>query len=304
MSGVVCLLKDAVIGSRAAEVLEACSQGQLAARFHDSCYLETDSGEYLLLCDRRYGALSFAIGLPDPQEFLALGLFAGARFRAAPRKLHFPGVTVLISGCVRPPGSPVFPSRALCRSGIPRLTAYLHSTDRGAARDLLVLLPGLDIGDLTPPETFGGNPFAAAARKPVCRLLRACLQNGDEQELSKCLQGLLGLGSGLTPSMDDWLLGFLYTLQRSSACPSVSGKLSRLIPALSPGRTSFASVAYLRAVSRGESFELLDRVLSALAEGNAPDIDAAASALMKVGSGSGSDILTGMVFALNTSIIL
>lgn len=53
-----------------------------------------------------------------------------------------------------------------------------------------------------------------------------------------CPDSLLGLGLGRTPSMDDFLMGFLYALRRVPAYDDARDVRSRLLPELSPTRIS------------------------------------------------------------------
>ena len=106
----------------------------------------------------------------------------------------------------------------------------------------------------------------------------------------------LGLGRGLTPSFDDFITGLLVTLEHASSVWGLKhpalGFLAQEISALAPLRTNRFSAAYLLAAARGGDFSLMRNCLELR-----PSADSL-TALLGVGSSSGSDMLCGMVYAL------
>jgi hypothetical protein len=74
------------------------------------------------------------------------------------------------------------------------------------------------------------------------------------------------MGIGLTPSLDDVLLGLLYTLKRIAPDWMSTRYLVEVIKEYAPEFTNDISAAYLLAVADGAPFQRLDDVLSALSE--------------------------------------
>ena len=106
---------------------------------------------------------------------------------------------------------------------------------------------------------------------------------------------LVGLGPGLTPSMDDFLVGALCTFHYASqywgaALPETE-TLSQVI--LDTGRdvTGKYSWAYLRAAAKGQRFPIIEQVLDAFS----PE---AVRCLLAVGGHSGGDMMTGLLWAV------
>lgn len=249
----------------------ACGPGAIHRAGSQGLYLRFS--DLVLLCDRRFGQIPFGIyvadyGLlfdsPKPQVGSPV-VFDG-------KHLVFPwGLSLTIeekslpSCCAIPCGWEHHARRALQQSG------------KGAVCSL----------------ALGGEKslWARQAEGPVHGLMHA-IRAEDGTALFRCLEHLIGLGPGLTPSMDDWLLGLLYYWEHNRV-KMFEGSLYLLrqgLRKLSPGRTTDISAAFLTAAAEGYAFEILDR---ALAGNFAADTDG----ILCVGSSSGADILTGMVCA-------
>lgn len=141
------------------------------------------------------------------------------------------------------------------------------------------------------------DPFAAAGLTGV-RWLEHGLAAGDGTEISSGLDSLLGLGRGLTPSFDDFVVGAASALNfcarefsmelpgRAELCRLMAEKL---------GRTNKYSAAYLRAAAGGGRISVID---DALALAGRRDWYAAAERLLSVGGSSGADMTSGCIFAV------
>ena len=106
--------------------------------------------------------------------------------------------------------------------------------------------------------------------------------------------GLLGAGSGLTPSGDDCIAGALVVLHALGE-RAVAASLSRAVARHAPRHTSRLSAAHLAAACAGEAIEPVHEAIRAIA-GGAPPGDAL-DALERFGHGSGFDALAGVLLA-------
>jgi uncharacterized protein DUF2877 len=116
---------------------------------------------------------------------------------------------------------------------------------------------------------------------------------GEDTSAEAAVQGLIGLGPGLTPSGDDVLTGALALLQ---ACREtrIHADLARTILAMA-ALTSPLSASFLRAAAAGHVAEhLYDAATSAVAG----DAGATVAALRGVGHSSGWDMLAGIAVTL------
>ncbi len=103
---------------------------------------------------------------------------------------------------------------------------------------------------------------------------------------------LLGLGSGLTPSGDDVLAGYL----AGAAAYGLSvDELRTFVCAEAPRRTTTLSAALLRHAAAGEAIPQVCRLLLALDDGIGTD--AALAGLLRVGHTSGAALAAGVLAA-------
>jgi hypothetical protein len=122
------------------------------------------------------------------------------------------------------------------------------------------------------------------------------------QEVVDPVRRLLGAGSGLTPSGDDVLAGFLVASQSFGVC---ADELRSAVSTHASGATTDLSAALLRHAARGESIPQVDALLRALAAGRALNrVDEALADLVRVGHTSGVALATGIQAAAQASIEL
>jgi hypothetical protein len=107
-------------------------------------------------------------------------------------------------------------------------------------------------------------------------------------------RGLIGLGPGLTPSGDDFLVGALAVLDALAERKALAA-LAHAIAAAPRGLTSPLSGYLLRAAAAGHVGEPLCRAVSAVISGMA---GTAVAAIRNIGHSSGWDMLVGVMSAL------
>jgi hypothetical protein len=116
---------------------------------------------------------------------------------------------------------------------------------------------------------------------------------GEESLLPAAVAQLAGLGSGLTPAGDDFLVGamlwgWLAHPQPQRFCAALAE------PAVS--RTTVLSAAFLQAAARGECSDVWHRLLQVLAAGQERRLVAAVTAILAHGQTSGADALAGFLW--------
>jgi hypothetical protein len=151
-----------------------------------------------------------------------------------------------------------------------------------------------------------GLPAAAATDARLASLvfaLPAALRAGDWTAALPPAVGLLGLGSGLTPSGDDLLIGLLLGLRRLSGSERSGTGSSALISfgeavaAQARRRTTSLSACLLACAAQGQADERLVTALDGMIAGTLTP-DASAGLLLDWGSSSGCDALVGMTLAI------
>ncbi len=125
-------------------------------------------------------------------------------------------------------------------------------------------------------------------------------QAGHDDAGPAPVEGLVGLGSGLTPAGDDLVGGALIAL-RALADDIVADRLAAAVAALAPGATTLLSRAMLRVACGGTGGEALHDLLAALGRADAAGAIGLLAAIARVGHSSGWDALAGALLALGSS---
>jgi hypothetical protein len=146
------------------------------------------------------------------------------------------------------------------------------------------------------PESSTSNLIIERARSPAVNLCRG-LQAGDVDTCLKGVRGLAGLGEGLTPSGDDFIVGCLLAAW-ASGLGEHEGHLVSTIPAEAARITSSLSAAWIWAAARGECSAAWHTLFERLLSSGQVEIQAAVKQLISIGHTSGADALAGFVYTL------
>ena len=139
--------------------------------------------------------------------------------------------------------------------------------------------------------------FCAKASDAAYKICHG-IANSYTQDIVLGVNAIAGLGIGLTPSGDDFLVGIihaLWTLYESDQAI----KFSNLITGAAIPRTTMLSAAWLREASKGHASESWHDLLDGLTKGHANDVERACMRILAVGSTSGADALTGFLLTIN-----
>jgi len=139
------------------------------------------------------------------------------------------------------------------------------------------------------PDTDTRHNAYCKASLPILREIT----ESESCNIDESVRQLLGLGLGLTPSLDDVMLGMLYGLQRFAPKEAKTIALQNAILTHAPHNTNAISAAYLEAVAKGGMFESLDNVIRGLSGTTPLNI----SPILQIGSSSGSEMLLGLLLA-------
>ena len=239
---------------------------------HGGWYLETERGDIFLLHDARFGEIPIGAALPDigelpydkQLEHQTLRFENGILGLTEELQIELRGEKE-----IRPQFSAgVSPKRLRV------LEEALENSGRGELR--------YAVCGMQPPED--SLLWSDMHRRTESFLVAA---DSGYEKISAAVKELLGLGRGLTPACDDWLVGYMYAARRigkTEACAAVSEAVLEYAGEYTNG----ISAAYLRAAARGEYYELLEGCLFGE---NSESI----ARLLSIGSSSGSDMLSGML---------
>lgn len=173
---------------------------------------------------------------------------------------------------------------ARLHAGLSKLAASLAA--RPAARGFAPLLASHSL------------EFPLQARRAAALALGRAARADDPLAFTNAALRLLGLGSGLTPSGDDYVGGALFALRAIHPRQRAWQTAATGICALAASRTHAISAALLSDLASGDSFAALHALLAGAAAGLEPAaLAATVDELTAIGHSSGWDMLTGLLAA-------
>ncbi len=137
--------------------------------------------------------------------------------------------------------------------------------------------------------------FLTMARAAIKGLMQS-LQDGDRSGIRENATLLAGLGPGLTPAGDDYLVGLMAGLRVwPGSCGVSPEEACPIILEATEGRTTLLSRAFLRSAKEGLFGENWHELLAALARGDTIGVQRAARRILSSGATSGADALAGFM---------
>ncbi len=277
-----------LLGKASETAFHDCASGTVFAVFSSACYIRLDSNHVLMLHDARHGSVSFGIGIPHLAELLrAARLRPGMQTRLDKDSIVFPHLRWRFGATETYRAVPMLPDDRA--DWLEHVSHVLEQHPGGAVKELWHQRDSM-LKTLPAPNHL--SVCCAHAYAPFTILLHTCMTK-DESLIGNALHTLVGLGPGLTPSMDDCLCGMIYVLTTRNH-PTAPGLASCLREAAI--RTTPISATFLHAACQGSGMEMIDRAL-ALREKN--DLQH----LLRIGNNSGADILTGMLFGMDIAAL-
>jgi hypothetical protein len=170
------------------------------------------------------------------------------------------------------------------------------------------LSPNAAITSIIQPYTDWPNTaeigLAASQRlsEAAARLNRAIAQAEsikEDKEIAAAAGQLAGLGSGLTPAGDDFLVGVMAALWLTGQ----RALLPKLADIAAP-RTTALSAAFLRAAAQGEFIEPWHALAQALCIGEVESFRQAVAGVAQFGASSGRDALAGFTTTIRAKWLI
>jgi len=294
---------------------------QVAAHGGDAQVIGVTSRGIFLALDRRVLFISFerwrgplTINVDGP-----LACILGEPARLSASRLIFSATEIdLSTAAVWQPAAPPFArSMVVQREALKQLTSNVLA--RKAPDGFGVLLPHLL--DLPEKQALSTSEAALLAR---LNQVRAAIQHGAFDRATTLIEGLLGLGRGLTPSGDDVTIGLLLALTRvqgkhpersgrrpptslrsahAERAPAAQSKdasaaFKQRVVESAYQRTTTISANLIECAANGDADERLINVLNGLITGQ-PTIAECAEHVLDWGNSSGIDALIGMALTLS-----
>jgi len=126
------------------------------------------------------------------------------------------------------------------------------------------------------------------------RSLTFAFASGDLSASMAIASKLAGLGYGLTPAGDDFILGALYAMLIIHPQEVVNQLVNEIVSTAAPLTTTL-SAAWLRAAGRGEAGPAWHEFFSALLHANSVQIQFTMNKLLATGASSGAEALAGFI---------
>ena len=134
--------------------------------------------------------------------------------------------------------------------------------------------------------------FAKASQ--AVRMIQKALPARDIPRMQQAAFTIAGLGPGLTPAGDDYLVGVMYALW-STLAPAEAARLSEALAKSAVPRTNNISKAWLRAAAKGEANADWQQLVQVISDAEVSNINLILTRIMDTGHTSGADALAGFV---------
>ena len=298
-----------ILHARSADLalLRAVRAGGLSGRIHSifdrALNIEVDGGRLVTLASRDLDDAPHSARL-DTGGFAATHGVVGEPVRPSGTGLRIGAGVEVVFASARPwrcrlPAYPV--AAAPPQPNLLRAVGLLHAPGVGGS---FPPVPPGEVGDVGHGNGNGDGEVGdllAAARGVLARHsaeLLAALEDGRHADAGDHAVSMVGLGPGLTPSGDDYLVGLFAVLHvDGSPCRGWLGG-GRDVVARAATRTHAISLAALHQAARGRVRQSIVDLVGALLEGTPDTVDVAMRRVLAIGSSSGADIAAGLLAGL------
>lgn len=144
-----------------------------------------------------------------------------------------------------------------------------------------------------------GDRISQALRVRTQELVKA-IRKRNLTKVSKNVRRLIGCGEGLTPSGDDFLIGFIASLHflGNLEAKHLLKELKRIIH-LEKERTTFLSGKFLEYACQSRFSEIILNLIRTILSGNREEVEKATRRCLDFGATSGRDTLLGIIGGLD-----
>ena len=264
----------ATAGKSALNFIESYSEGETIGEtvkvFENTVYLKTGHDDLICLTSKDVKA-PMNLNLNTPVDFLKLDCISKKAIRT-PTGLKLETIVFDTKN------SKIYP------------TTKDYEMKNGLRNRILFSVDEINILDTLGSILDNHSPFFNELSYSI-RLISESTQKRDLMKLSNQLSGIVGLGNGFTPSGDDFIVGFLFCLNRILLC--INHKDAKFVIM---GNTNWASKKFIDYSQNDIVIEPLEMFVNFLLSGENetkfPLMD-----LIQVGKSSGIDASIGAIIA-------
>ena len=283
-------VKAISIGSFAHQRLNQAQFAKITSIFNRSLYLDVN-GDWICLADAELGCSPITINIDQKYAKGWLHRFKiGRLVEISPFSISQDNCPIISVEELHPwrPEKPPNWSKTALKRGLDALEIYSKEK---------IPSEGLGYFLFSPQKRMRRFFKILAAEKPI-KILNNWLHNSLETSKTLPLDNwsvssLIGLGPGLTPSGDDFLVGMLIALKalgNSEMKKQLFLQISHQLKNTGP-----VSRAHLKAAAAGEGHEIIHRIINALIKGDTNQIRLLTEEIRLLGHTSGWDTIAGLV---------
>ena len=279
----------------------AATQHSVAGRVHSvfRSAVNVLSGDRLItVAAPQVGALPNGLVIREDVDFHALGLAPEMVVGGDGMSLQIPDANIAIDITEAAPWSP-----KLAPAAQSRLPTELASNLRAALPVAAAKAPRGGFGPLlailVPPSHWLPEPDLPPLCEVAQRAMVAVLAGrdvGDHQQAVEAARLLIGLGDGVTPSGDDFIVGMCAAL-RVAGHPCAEALATGCVR-FARGRTTLVAETFLIHAARGEYSERVHTLLDALFHSSPDALPNQVAEVLGWGYSSGADLLLGVLLGL------
>ncbi len=284
-------LLGVALAAAAQQWLAATTTARVLNVFDRACNLLNQDDAVLALVTSERGLTPFGLVVAAEERTPFRGLPANSPVRVDQRnnRLTIGALLIDYSAAALWEARPAWPALVHLFRDDPARLAHL------AALASEVELPGslLDLLRPVAGDTALTQALLARARQGAWTLAQG-LAVLDSDQAALGARTLAGLGGGLTPAGDDFIVGALLAAWAGLYGTGVEQLAAAVVAAAAP-RTTTLSAAYLRAAAQGECSAHWHALFEAQLRDDWPATRAAMQSLVSIGHTSGADALAGFL---------
>ncbi|RPJ55528.1 MAG: DUF2877 domain-containing protein [Dehalococcoidia bacterium] len=260
--------------------------GRVLAVFENACNLVTSDGEVMALVTPQIGNGPFNI-VVDNTAGLFSEITPNTLVALEDERLWVGRLQVDLAQAVTWNPQPDWDTLRLRRDTIASYLPHLHALgcQYAPANVFLALLR----------ESWSGDRLLKAIYATAHKAAKSLQAgwNSNSEQLREAALGLAGLGGGLTPAGDDFLMGAMLWAWLAHPTPDF---FCQTLLQIAFSRTTTLSAAFLQAAAQGQCSISWHTLLTALSMGQKAKITASFQEILSHGATSGADTLAGFLY--------
>lgn len=286
------------LGSTARDCLANGQRGKVLAVFSKVIYLLTEADELFWISSDDSPMHRRCAQVPPPLP----GLMAGSPFHVMDHRLTVDPDIIFDLGDASIWNAPS-PDSIIPIANLPSsIHSFFSHLDLSQAKGFGNFIPQiLSLSENKSTQSEFTDPILQFSNPLVLDMARACLHH-QPSRLPEIADKLIGLGTGLTPSGDDFLGGMSFAVHHLQAAYPDSDFTAYTIPIESyRSRTHSISFTLLKDHASGHAIEPLHQIINGILSGESfESISPSVSQLTQIGHSTGWDLLTGLLVGLLT----